>query len=722
MKQTGNPSPSKQAQVADAPDAAAAGASARRSGLYTTLGGLLGQVHDDDADGPHASLGLGLPGEELRLDVDGPFPQMVASGTVPVSATDRVSWIANLAATSPDTYSGGIWYRNPAASPFAYTTVTIDLGAGLLPWPKKAKVVFSGGGLPNRERKFFFKSPYFHKVEFEFDSESGVAPITEIGTHDHPIFPPALPNEQLSIQTVFRRAGFDVSVGPGGAPLPVTGPGPGVGGQWSDAEMHDAMSAFWSRFANAPQWALWVLFARQHEWGPGLGGIMFDDIGPNHRQGTALFYESFISDHLPGDPETDAWVARMRFWTAVHEMGHAFNLAHSWQKALGTPWIPLANEPAALSFMNYPHSPSFPDPQAFFAAFEHRFSNGELLFMRHAPASFVQMGNADWFDHHGFQQVALQSSSKLQLELRVNRGTPVYQFLEPVVAELKLKNVSNEPMIIDGNALSTLDRVTIAIKRRGQPARQYIPFARYCARPAAKVLAPGESIYDSAYLSAGLNGVDLAEPGQYVLQAALHLGEQGTAVSRPLTLRIATPSSFDEERLAQDFFSDEVSRVLAFDGTRVLESANDTLREVVAQLPDSKAARHARVALGAVLLKPGRVLALPGHSPELRSAAGSDGKLKVEPAKPTEARKELKAALIKDADVGAETLGHIDYKIYADRLTDALDEEGDRKEAAQVQSQVYDILAARNVTPRVLETIKARRDRYGKEAAVGRRK
>ncbi len=120
--------------------------------------------------------------------------------------------------------------------------------------------------------------------------------------------------------------------------------------------MHDAMQIHWSKFANAPQWALWTFFASLHEMGTSLGGIMFDDIGPNHRQGTSLFLDSFIKTPPAGDPAPAAWVNRMIFWTACHEMGHSFNLAHSWQKNLGVQWMPLANEPLARSFMNYPYN------------------------------------------------------------------------------------------------------------------------------------------------------------------------------------------------------------------------------------------------------------------------------------------------------------------------------------------------------------------------------
>ena len=70
----------------------------------------------------------------------------------------------------------------------------------------------------------------------------------------------------------------------------------------------------------------------------------------------------------------------------------SLKLAHAWQKSLGTPW--LADEAEGRSFMNYPFRVSG-GQAAFFADFEDHFSNGELLFLRHAPERFDQMGNAD---------------------------------------------------------------------------------------------------------------------------------------------------------------------------------------------------------------------------------------------------------------------------------------------------------------------------------------
>jgi hypothetical protein len=676
------------------------------SGYYSKLGsGLVEHLADDlDLENDLPDL-LPALDEELRLDVDGRYPQMTASGSLQMTPVQRLHWIASLTPAGANSYTGGIWYTDPVGTPFAYNTVDIKVSS-LLILGRKAKVVFRGPGLKPRIRLFKFRSPYFHKIEVEYDAESPVLPVLQIDTAAHPNHPPTLPAETLTIRQVFQRSGFDTAISPNASA--VTG---APGGTWSDMEMHDAMTVFWSRFANLPQWSLWTFFADQHDMGSGLGGIMFDDIGPNHRQGTAIFYNSFISDPPPpADPNVDAYIARNRFWTAVHEMGHAFNLAHSWQKSLGapfgSPWIPLADEPEARSFMNYPYGVAGGE-SAFYADFEYRFTNQELLFMRHAPERFVRMGDAAWFDNHGFQQARVEAAPALGLEIRVNRATPVFEFLEPVVVELKLKNISAQPQIVDEQALTTLDGITVALKRQGSPARQFLPFAQYCMKAAPKVLQPGEAIYGSVYVTAGLNGVDIAEPGRYTLQAAMHRPD-GDIVSRPLNLRIAPPRGFEEEVVAQDFFSDEVSRVLAFDGSRVLGEANKVLRDVVDRLGDRRVAKHARVPLGLSVAEPNKVLTVAASEAAARGPSARKA-IKVEAAQPQRAESELKAALMTKPDVAAESLGHIDYKVYVDELTHLLETQGNTDEAAETQDTLYKIMAARNVLPEVLSEIDQRR-------------
>ena len=638
--------------------------------------------------------------QELRLDVDGRYPLMRVSGVFSFAIAARIHWIANLTSTGLNSWTGEIWYKDGDTASFPYTNINIEVQRSQFPDQRSATATFLVGNTSQRTLTYKYKSPYFHEVEFEFDYEQGITPLTTIDTHAHPNRPATLLLETLSIEQVFQRTGFAVakSEGDNAVGLP-----PGVETRWSDNEMHDAMQLHWSRFADRPQWSLWVLFASIHDQGERLGGIMFDDIGPNHRQGTAIFYKTFTSQPPIGDPAPDAWVNRMRFWTAVHEMGHAFNLAHSWQKALGSRWIPLPNEPEARSFMNYPFNVSG-DQTAFFRDFEFRFSNQELLFMRHAPFRFVQQGNADWFDDHGFQQAAPSLAPSLKLELRVNREQPLFEFLEPVVLELKLTNLSSQPQLISDKLLSELDHMIVIIKKDGKPARQFSPYAQYCWKPQLRVLMPGESTYESLFASVGKSGWEIAEPGYYSLQVALHLEDtEEDLVSNPLRLRIAPPRGYDEEFLAQDFFSEEVGRILTFDGSQVLTKGNDTLREVSEKLSDRTVAFHAEVALASAMAQEYKVLDLddPTHP-----------KIKVISPNVEEARKDFTVALTNQPTMAAESLGHIDYKYYVDQFSDWLRKQGDVQGAVNVQDKLLQTLSARRVTNQVLETIKERRDAY----------
>jgi len=655
--------------------------------------------------------------EQLRLDVDRHYPQMVASGTLIPNISSWSHWIANLSASGPNSWTGDIWYTDISpGQTFPYTSVRIEVTNRRSPGRREATATFSGGGGAPRQRTFKFEGSYFRPVDFEFDFAEGEQPTLTMDTCAHPNRPATLPCENLSLETVYRRAGFKVTTSPGGN-VPLAGAGPDA--VWSDVEMHDAMQTFWSRFAAQPQWAIWTFFASLHEQGTSLGGVIFDDIGANHRQGTAIFNDSFIANAPAGDPNPDAWVRRMIFWTAAHEMGHTFNLAHSWQKSLAFgsqgPWIPSTDEPEARSFMNYPFRVSG-GQTAFFSDFEFAFSDQELLFMRHAPVRFVQQGNAAWFDHHGFEGVDTIPEQALRLELRVNRKTPAFEFMEPVVLELKLTNTSSQPQLMDKNLLSTTDSMAVILKKDGRPARQFVPYAQYCPLPETKVLMPGESVYEPLFVSAGQNGWDVAEPGRYTVQVALHTEGEGDLVSNPLRLRVEPAPDgrrYDAERLAQDFFSEEVGRILWFGGSQFLEKGNDVLREASERLSDYRVALHANVALANAVAREYKQLDLGDAGKErARPAAMAGGEITVRPPKVEEARKDFVTALTDKPDVGAASLGHIRYRRYMNRFSDLLAEQGENQEAAQIQDRLYDTLASRNVLDRVLKEIEDRRARY----------
>jgi hypothetical protein len=279
------------------------------------------------------------------------------------------------------------------------------------------------------------------------------------------------------------------------------------------------------------------------------------------------------------------------------------------------------------------------------------------------------------------------------------------------VLELKLTNISDQPQIIEEQLLSASDDLTVIIKKQNREARQWSPFAQYCFNPTKTVLNANDSIYESLFVAAGKNGWDVAEPGNYTIQVALHL-EDEDIVSAPFYMRVAPPRGYEEEYLAQDFFSEEVGRILAFDGTQYLTGSNDVLREASDRFAERAVAVHAQVALGSPLGRDYKLLSVPDGSSEMASVFDANGKIAIIKAQENKADKELSNALIEDADKAAETLGHIDYRYYVDRLSELEATQGDNKEAAKSQGVLLETLTNRGVLPRVLNEIDDRKNAY----------
>lgn len=631
------------------------------------------------ADEREASIPILIRNEELRVDVDGRYPQMTASGKITNGWRQSSNWIARLRPYGRNRWLGWIWYKYPTSAAFPYTRVYIKAEPSFYSHQRKVTAIFFGGGAPKRVREYKYSSAYFHPVEFEFDYERGTSPNLSVDTHAHPNRPASMPRTaNLYPELTYRRAGFRATRSRGTNAISSVNSGQNL--TWSDGEMHDVMQAYWSRFDNRPQWALWTFWARQHDRGHGLGGIMFDDIGPNHRQGTSVFEESFISEPpAAGDPAPAAFVDRMQYWTLIHEMGHAFNLAHSWQKHLGTPWIPLVSNPEDRSFMNYPYYVNGGEP-AFFSDFDYRFTDQELLFLRHAPGQFVQQGNADWFDNHGFETPEEEQQTGkeggLVLEIGLNRSEPRFEFLEPVMLEVQIRNTSKEFKSIPAGLIKDADHVTVIIKKDGNPARQWHPYARYLE--AAKVinLAPGDTHLDDLFISAGLNGWDLAEPGIYDIQVRIEVADE-VLVSDRLRVLVEVPKSREEEIVAQDIFTEEAGRVMKFDGSQVLKTGIKAWEDLVARLPASKAANHALLTLALPKTRDYRCLDIKTAAEALYLDANVA--FRTVKADAPEAEEMLTAALTQNPQGAADTLGYQDYVAYCDTCAKWREAEGDEK-------------------------------------------
>ena len=319
------------------------------------------------------------------------------------------------------------------------------------------------------------------------------------------------------------------------------------------------------------------------------------------------------------------------------------------------------------------------------------------------------MGNAAWFDHHGFEEAAVPETPTLALELRVNREQARFAFMEPVWLELKLTNVSAQPCLVDADVLDA-DSLTVILKE-GREARRLVPFRQKCVNPARTVLDPGGSIFGTVLASAGLNGWDVADPGPYVVQAAARVGVDDV-VSNPLPLRIDPPATPAEEHLAGDVFTRDTARVLVFGGSRFLEDGNDALREVVERLPESRIALHAGVALGNPLTIDFKQVV----------PVGDEIRVDVVPADPDGAAALIEPALVERAPQSAESFGHVRFRALAERVAKRLAAAGAESDALTTMDSAIETLAARRVKGRPVKARVIEDMRKTREALAARRK
>lgn len=474
-----------------------------------------------------------------------------------------------------------------------------------------------------------YYSRYFREVEIELDREKDSWLATTFDTWSLTARPPDLPQEILSVDDVYEKAGIGLTISP--FPNEVSPP---PGATWSNLELHDSMESHWLRYRDVAQWKMWGFSGKLHEMGSGLGGIMFDWHLGRSRQGFALFSDSTMHKAAWSRLRNDVEAKRMFFYNIIHESGHAFNLLHSWQKALLTPWDPgLQNRPNSRSFMNYPHR--FPGPYLddFFEGFYWKFDREELLFMRHAPMDYVIMGGREFGQEHGIA-LDFQAGSEDGLQL-ILKPKEYYEYLEPIRVEVELHNPVEYSLSVEHTLDLNWWNLQFVITSPNGDQHTYYPLVRYCGIPKRTSVEPGETVEETVFLTFGKEGYYFKEPGEYVIQAHYTDGLGNTVISRPVNLRVAPPTDPQIVQVAPAYLTEEVGRVVHFGGSRVLTDANKVLEQIATTIdPQSNLARFASAILGKPLVQDHKVVTSEKGKP-----------LKLVPAEPKEGIRWLNQAL-----------------------------------------------------------------------------
>lgn len=548
------------------------------------------------------------------------------------------------------------------------------------------------------------KSSYFRDIQLEVDicdSVNNEPILPEYDTDSHSDRPTDLPQRVLTIEEAYKEAGINLSINPTNT---IIDDSASQFNTWSPAELHDAMEQHFSQYSGAwPKWHLWCLLAGTFQSST-VGGIMFDAAASYggagdapDRQGCAVFRNHSWFNNLVENPNTEAEAEAMRkyLYTYVHEIGHAFNFLHSWDKS----------RPDSLSWMNYDWKYDARNgSDEFWSNFGMRFDDEELIHMRHGDRASVIMGGDPWASGgHAEEPTGAMANvlGNTPLDFTI-RSKGYFQFMEPVAVELRLKNNTDLPLDIDKQLEPEFGNVTIYIKRPDGRTVQYSPILCKIATPDTKVLKPlkgntkGDDRYSqNIFLSYGSGGFYFPEPGEYLIRA-VYQGEGDMLIASGLhRIRIGRPFSMDEEKIAQDYFNNDTGMALYLNGSSspFLKNGMDILEEISEKYDKSSVGAKISLLLAQNLSKP-------------FFRMKNNKMVKDRDSKPDAALALTKKALDyqkKEPSV----FQNIDYHDLRKTRTDLLSSMGKKKEAEQEINELVTDLKKRGVNKPVLDDIKA---------------
>ncbi|NHC14324.1 hypothetical protein [Motilibacter deserti] len=634
---------------------------------------------------------------ELRVDVDGATKLNKVSGdyySVSGSTTAYFgSW--RIAAPTVSVSATTVTVEGIAEctwnTAFTKARITIPRVLILQPQANATLTWFNAAGAQGATYVCAWESSAFRTIQWEQDSVTGTVPFVSYDTGSLPQ-PASSPARTLSVVTAFAEARIQLLTA--GAPNVITNALAGADARWDEAELHAAMQANFSLWANVPQWKVYTLVATKFAE-DGVRGIMYDASGVNQRQGMAVFY-----DAIKG---ADAATQRAQLRTYVHELGHCFNLLHSWQKGLAQPPQPLGPNGGLgdLSWMNYawkfqPPAPAPGGEAAYWAAFPFQFTASELAHLRHAMRGHVIMGgnafgtNAAEVDPLLFADREVDNSD-LALELKAERS---YLLGAPVVVELKLSSTSRKPVRTHGRLHPRDGLVHIAVQEPSGRVKAYRPLMPRCADD-AQLLELDEqrpSAYESAYIGYGQDGFTFEQIGTYRLRAVYVADDGSSVVSPTLTLRVRSPLSPADEEVADLFTVDGQGELLYLLGSDApaLAPARAAMDEVLDRHPDHPLAVFARLVQGV-------------NDERTFKTVTSDKTLELRSARTDEAVGRLGSVIEASSDGGG--VDNITLNLVMRRLARAEAKAGDVDKATATLQAMPRAFADKGVKPSVVKVI-----------------
>ena len=332
------------------------------------------------------------------------------------------------------------------------------------------------------------------------------------------------------------------------------------------------------------KWRLWLLVGSEMKRYSTLG-IMFDDTEP-YREGVALFFDPELPDDrriresARGKKLGETPLAFLR--TAVHEIGHGFNLYH-----------PKADEhevPVGKTIMNQTSdvigaasaANPFPDVASF------TFHDHNRTSLVHSPDPQVK---PRW-KRFGYGHGDVGSGPAPPSDLTYDRDAPESEELvldldlpetvfpgELVIVDVTVENPTDEPRDVTSALNITEDYLSLHVRSPDGTRTTPRNVVRFCTDRQTTSLSPGERLTGRVQLLYTNQGFTFDRPGPYTLWAELDLGDR-TLRSPSTDVLTHSPLSEDSLDLSTLGLNEGVGRSIAVGDLGVDAGAEDRLRSL----------------------------------------------------------------------------------------------------------------------------------------------
>jgi hypothetical protein len=548
---------------------------------------------------------------ELRVDVDGNRPQNRLSGDVffhfSFLGIDITFYLESFVVESPVvggtaqemTISGSVAIYGQPGRVNEAIEVHIPR-VWIFSDPPPACVNWLVGGTTTAIYACAKISEHFRTATLEIDRFQGTVFPAEMNPTISPS-PSGLP-ATVSVRSVFDQSGIDLDVIPDDVLNDPDSPDPGA--NWSEVELHDLMETRFDSYQDVLQWRLYGVVVPRFgdpDYSSGYYGVMFDwggwQTGDTFlRQGCAVAEEAIRGREVGTLYDTSAKKERLFLQTFIHEVGHSWNLPHSWART-------SAPNSASTSFMNYPwgYTGGMGGETAFWANFRWTFDDVELVWMRHADRADVIFGGRDWIGNNlsRFLNPAMNAAGvPVRIELA---GPALVELSEPVRVTLTVINDSAGEIQLPSELSPEAGMVHVYIQRPdGEVVEHRPPVYRLVAADDTVTVPPGGSFGVSIPLSFAATGPAFAISGEYRIRALLTPAPEQMLPSNSIRLRVRHPVDPGVEELASVVSRPEVAKFLYFGGSIRHPEVADELAEVAErhEKTSPSTTRHLYAALG----------------------------------------------------------------------------------------------------------------------------